>query len=108
MTERRAHWDDDILTAVMAALPERAQREVRADDVYNILAAVEDWARWEHVPKGTLARLERAEAAIARVRSVCDMDAGQLWTDGKVGSRIVAVPQILQALEGDSDELASP
>lgn len=69
MTERRPHWSDDLIDAVRDAV------DVEFDDIWKlsddsilaVIAAVEDWARWEHVPKGTLARLEQAEAAIARV-----------------------------------------
>ena len=68
MTDRRPHWTDDLIDAVAACL------DTSGDDIsfdtYAAIAAVEDWARWEHVPKGTLLRLERAEAAIARVREL--------------------------------------
>lgn len=67
MTKRRPHWDSDLVLAVgNLIVGEKADGET----VYAVIAAVEDWARWEHVPKGTLARLERAEAAIARVRAL--------------------------------------
>ena len=74
--ERRAHWSDDLIDAVRDAV------DVEFDDIWKlsddsilaVIAAVEDWARWEHVPKGTLARLEQAEAAIARVRGIVDAD----------------------------------
>lgn len=72
MTERRPHWSDDLIDAVRDAV------DVEFDDIWKlsedsilaVIAATEDWARWEHVPKGTLARLEQAEAAIARVREL--------------------------------------
>ena len=69
MSDRRPHWDAELLDAVgrsMHAFYDRPD----AMHVYAVIAAVEDWARWEHVPKGTLARLEQAEAAIARVREL--------------------------------------
>ena len=69
MIERRPHWDAELLDAVgrsMHAFYDRPD----AMHVYAVIAAVEDWARWEHVPKGTLARLEQAEAAIERVREL--------------------------------------
>jgi|GEM_PF-2588335 len=43
MTERRPHWDDDLITAVMSALPEYAKWTLVSDDVFRIIAAVEDW-----------------------------------------------------------------
>ena len=71
MSERRPHWTDDLIEAVYAELPaKKYQVEPDSWEVHRIIAAVEDWARWEHVPKGTLARLEQAEAAIARVREL--------------------------------------
>ena len=73
MSDRRPHWDAELLDAVgrsMHAFYDRPD----AMHVYAVIAAVEDWARWEHVPKGTLARLEQAEAAIARVRGIVDAD----------------------------------
>jgi len=71
MSERRPHWTDDLIEAVYAELPaKKYQVEPDSWEVHRIIAAVEDWARWEHVPKGTLARLEQAEAAIARVRDL--------------------------------------
>lgn len=69
MSDRRPHWDAELLDAVgrsMHAFYDRPD----AMHVYAVVAAVEDWARWEHVPKGTLRRLEQAEAAIARVRDL--------------------------------------
>ena len=75
MSERRPHWTDDLIEAVYAELPaKKYQVEPDSWEVHRIIAAVEDWARWEHVPKGTLARLEQAEAAIARVRGIVDAD----------------------------------
>ena len=78
MTERRPHWSDDLVEAVRSKIGIHQHGpigEIRIynpfdDEVYNVIAAVEDWARWEHVPKGTLRRLEQAEAAIARVRDL--------------------------------------
>ena len=75
MSDRRPHWDAELLDAVgrsMHAFYDRPD----AMHVYAVIAAVEDWARWEHVPKGTLRRLEQAEAAIARVREVCKAKQG--------------------------------
>jgi len=71
--------------------------------VYAVIAAVEDWARWEHVPKGTLARLEQAEAAIARVRDVCD----RIWDDARYAHKygfLEVVREVRYALEGDSEQ----
>jgi len=63
----------------------------------TVFAAVEDWARWEHVPKGTLARLERAESAIARVRQVLDEE--QRGYSPPLG----LISRIRNALDGERD-----
>ena len=69
MIERRPHWDDELVDAVIHEIGVlRPSPPPLANTAYAVIAAVEDWARWEHVPKGTLRRLEQAEAAIARVR----------------------------------------
>ena len=109
MSERRPHWTDDLIEAVYAELPaKKYQVEPDSWEVHRIIAAVEDWARWEHVPKGTLARLEQAEAAIERVRDVCEQwqnyDAVD-WATAPyllVTDKLTAAKQILQALDGAS------
>ena len=109
MSERRPHWTNDLIEAVYAELPaKKYQVEPDSWEVHRIIAAVEDWARWEHVPKGTLARLEQAEAAIERVRDVCEQwqnyDAVD-WATAPyllVTDKLTAAKQILQALDGAS------
>ncbi len=102
MSDRRPHWDAELLDAVgrsMHAFYDRPD----AMHVYAVIAAVEDWARWEHVPKGTLARLEQAEAAIARVRDVCD----RIWDDARYAHKygfLEVVREVRYALEGDSEQ----
>ena len=71
MSERRPHWTDDLIEAVADVLE---HDDYIYATTHAVIAAVEDWARWEHVPKGTLARLEQAEAAIQRVRGIVDAD----------------------------------
>ena len=104
MSERRPHWTDDLIEAVYAELPaKKYQVEPDSWEVHRIIAAVEDWARWEHVPKGTLARLEQAEAAIARVRDVCD----RIWDDARYAHKygfLEVVREVRYALEGDSEQ----
>ena len=84
MSDRRPHWTDELINAVIDLqyhcvdcmeddypdIDPRNHDAVNAAWACEVIAAVEDWARWEHVPKGTLARLEQAEAAIARVREL--------------------------------------
>ena len=104
MSERRPHWTDDLIEAVYAELPaKKYQVEPDSWEVHRIIAAVEDWARWEHVPKGTLARMDQAEAAIARVRDVCD----RIWDDARYAHKygfLEVVREVRYALEGDSEQ----
>ena len=103
MSERRPHWNDELIYAVASRIG------VHDDDsrVYQVIAAVEDWARWEHVPKGTLARLEQAEAAIARVRELHHSKLDR-HPQGDV-QRCIACLDLwpcptIRAIEGGSDE----
>lgn len=102
MSERRPHWDAELLDAVgrsMHAFYDRPD----AMHVYAVIAAVEDWARWEHVPKGTLRRLEQAEAAIARVRERAGGPIPAVHGDWMAGYA-AAMRDILSALDGERDE----
>lgn len=87
MTERRAHWGDDLIDAVrvrMTQCPyEDYNCEIDADAVYAVIAAVEDWqeARWgpecwvttvEDANALFLHRAQTAEAQIQAVRETCD------------------------------------
>ena len=40
MTERRPHWDDDLIDAVNGAMENNAYHD---EMVYAVIAAVEDW-----------------------------------------------------------------
>ena len=108
MSERRPHWTNDLIEAVYAELPaKKYQVEPDSWEVHRIIAAVEDWARWEHVPKGTLARLEQAEAAIARVRELHHSKLDR-HPQGDV-QRCIACLDLwpcptIRAIEGGSDE----
>lgn len=65
-------------------------------------------SRWqetelEYAVKGTSARLIEAEAAIARVRALCD----RIWDDARYAHKygfLEVVREVRYALEGDSDE----
>ena len=99
MSDRRPHWDAELLDAVgrsMHAFYDRPD----AMHVYAVIAAVEDWARWEHVPKGTLRRLEQAEAAIARVRERAGGPIPAVHGDWMAGYA-AAMRDILSALDGE-------
>lgn len=108
MTEKREWWSDDLVEAVRSKIGIHQHGpigEIRIynpfdDEVYNVIAAVEDWARWEHVPKGTLRRLEQAEAAIARVRERAGGPIPAVHGDWMAGYA-AAMRDILSALGHD-------
>lgn len=119
MSERRPHWDDQLVTAVIHEIGVlRPSPHSIRDTAYAVIAAVEDWARWEHVPKGTLRRLEQAEAAIARVRELCEQTTVSVsigcrcYTDECSGTCGAGRPlswhlnpaAVIAALDGDGDE----
>ena len=88
MTERRPHWDDDLINAVFRIMDDYAAEVWRREwdhgtPTFDIIAAVEDW----HERKGEenlpllmammnaestkfRRRAEQAEAAIQRVREL--------------------------------------
>lgn len=96
---RRPHWDDDLITAVMSALPEYAKWTLVADDVFRIIAAVEDWESEQ--PWGQwIARANRAEDAIEQVRRVCDK-----WAQQVHNPPLAMVNDLRRILDGgDGDE----
>lgn len=65
MSKRRLHWDRELEQAVSLILFDCYENGVSEAQVWQIIAAVEDWAKWGHVPEGTL-------AAIQRVRELCE------------------------------------
>lgn len=102
MTERRPHWDDDLIEAVKAASTKYGAGTV--DSAYATIAAVEDWidARGSAIDGREVVA---AIAAVARVRDVCEQDS--FWINhAKTGGwgKALTVAQVLAALEGDSDE----
>ena len=70
MTERRPHWDDELIES----LPIPGHSYLEDEDIYAIIAAVEDWQDANGFSRaGTLMhRLIDAEAAIQRVREVLE------------------------------------
>ena len=136
MTERRPHWDDDLIEAVSCLVSVDIGDDcLVVADVYAIIAAVEDWHEkfvmhgafrvlaeraasaeadrdrlanqlLNEVPDSYIqikARALTAEAAIARVREVCEQDSGVADVDGQEFT-MVEVDDILRALDGERDE----
>ena len=90
MSEHRPHWDDSLVEAVRREiygfLPVVVGDQIEV--TCAVIAAVEDWARWEHVPKGTLARIERVREQLHKPwKYECEC-CTRIWI----------------ALEGDSDD----
>ncbi len=76
MTERRPHWDDDLIDAVFKALSYTYLAQGWAggiaidldESVYPLIAAVEDWQAKNYVWASMIDKLSfRAETAEARV-----------------------------------------
>jgi hypothetical protein len=95
MTERRPHWDDELLFSVMSAAGDGGHLFI--DDIYAVIAAVEDWQDANGLSRaGTLMhRLIDAEAAIQRVRDACVSS----HVDDK-GKKVVFLDRIQRALDG--------
>ena len=68
--KRRPHWDDELIES----LPIPGHSYLEDEDIYAIIAAVEDWQDANGFSRaGTLMhRLIDAEAAIQRVREVLE------------------------------------
>jgi hypothetical protein len=105
MTERRPHWDDELLFSVMSAAGDGGHLFI--DDIYAVIAAVEDWQDANGFSRaGTLMhRLIDAEAAIQRVRDWCERghyapDTLSEWQRGFLTAR----REVRAILDGDGDE----
>lgn len=120
MSERRPHWDDDLIDSVVHAISDNYDYEYRA---YAVIAAVEDW----HEQKGEdnlpllvalmnaeatklVRRAEKAEAAIQRVREVCDEPISPEWRGAYndlaphawSAGYIAAIRSVRRALDGET------
>ena len=138
MTDRRPHWDDDLVEAVRSKIGIHQHGpigEIRIynpfdDEVYNVIAAVEDWQcdeheqamrelrGWQDAAASYRLRAEKAEAAIARVRELCEQTTVSVsigcrcYTDECSGTCGAGRPlswhlnpaAVLAVLDGDSDE----
>lgn len=69
MSERRPHWDDELIFAVMSAAGDGGHLFI--DDIHAVIAAVEDWQVEQAAPGVSVAELLSAWAAIAGVRALC-------------------------------------
>jgi len=106
MSERRPHWDGDLIDSVVHAISDNYDYEYRA---YAVIAAVEDWHRdrWTGVcesPEEVVRELKQAQAAIQRVREVCDLFQRRYDSSIRHPADIpaVAIVAVRRALDGDT------
>ena len=131
MTDRRPHWDDDLVEAVRSKIGIHQHGpigEIRIynpfdDEVYNVIAAVEDWQcdeheqamrelrGWQDAAASYRLRAEKAEAAIARVRELHGRhDPNCPYGEDCAGAGLCLACReeypcaTIRALNGDSDE----
>ena len=105
MTERRPHWDDDLVRTV-ADLIQHGEQGVM-DYVHRahiIIAAVEDWQDANGFGRmgSLMRRLIDAEAAVERVRAVADAWEYYASENGNVRTAWAA-SSVREALDGDGD-----
>jgi len=112
--QRRPHWDDDLIDAVSESIPYPFPEVV----IYSVIAAVEDWqarrlgasaeqlnriADWQWMKVSIpLWHWAQAEAAIQRVRQLCQSAIDESYlTDASI-ARAGLANRILRALDGAS------
>ena len=71
VTERRPHWDDELIFAVMSAAGDGGHLFI--DDIHAVIAAVEDWEKetFNAATEVLVERIQKAEAQVQRVRALC-------------------------------------
>ena len=102
MTERRPHWDDELIEAVKDNISgycfDHVEGPLYDDDVYPVIAAVEDWVLSAPIFDLYLSRKHAPDkAAIARVRQVLDEE--QRGYSPPLG----LISRIRNALDGERD-----
>ena len=96
MTERRPHWSDDLIRSVHRVSP--VSMLMPPNDVYAIIAAVEDWVLSAPIFDLYLSRKHAPDkAAIQRVRQVLDEE--QRGYNPPLG----LISRIKTALDGERD-----
>ena len=104
MTERRPHWDDDLIEAVRYAAHDWGPKSNL--DTYAVIAAVEDWVLSAPIFDLYLSRKHAPDkAAIARVRHLATTGilAAPDLTEFDKGYN-TALLHLQKALEGDNDD----
>ena len=108
MTERRPHWDDDLIEGVGRRLIPRYRSigyctDAERHRIYTLIEFVEDWQ--DRTQQARAMSMTDNEAAIARVREfLADKDEG-LTDDARAQGHFILVDtdSVRRALEGDSD-----
>ena len=108
MTEKREWWSDDLIDAVFKALSYTYLAQGWAggiaidldESVYPLIAAVEDWQ--DRNQQARAMSMTDNEAAIARVREVCDLWQRRHDTSIRHPTAIpaIAITAVLRALDG--------
>ena len=106
MTERRQYWDDDLITAVCATGEDgEVDYWMPREQVYRIIAAVEDWCVNAHLRAVYVKRMDDAEATIQRVRELCDAREEEETDNGGYGkAAVVRIDYVRDVLDGGDDE----
>ena len=119
MTERRPHWDQELEQAVSAVLFDCYENGISEEQVYQVIAAVEDWHKakrdsrdrthsaecWRWHQECAEHLIERQRSTIQRVRDVCDLWQRRHDSSIRHPADIpaVAIVAVLRALDGDGD-----
>ena len=107
MSERRPHWDDELIFAVMSAAGDGGHLFI--DDIHAVIAAVEDWHKakrdrrdrthsaecWRWHQECAEHLIERQRSTAQRVRDACVSS----HVDDK-GKKVVFLDRIQRALDG--------
>lgn len=102
--DSRLHWDDDLIDTVLDSLPTRIGGYT-LDDVYAVIAAVEDWVLSAPIFDLYLSRKHAPDkAAIQRVREVCRDPSRRMMATSHMNVEWVDLNAVLNALEGDSEQ----
>jgi len=98
MSDRRSHWDDDLITAVSDA----SELPYHDEMVFAVIAAVEDWIEQQPITRSP--HVADADAKIQAVRDMPEKPSdhwrGFDFAEGWNACR----GSMLAILDGDSDE----
>ena len=113
--EPRPHWDASLISAVLADLRDVYDGGYGEEQAFRIIAAVEDWQkkRWASItqsPMEVAVQFNALEAAIQRVREVCDEPISPEWRGAYndlaphawSAGYIAAIRSVRRALDGET------